>query len=238
MKIVLPVAGRGRRFEPLTDWLPKCVVPVRQRPLISWAVASLDYKPNELVIVANERERRILDRAFDAIFGREVIRVWTQDTAGAAHTVLKAREHFDNDDSLLIITPDLVWRAPLEELDARKAHAGLVVTRAFREEPVELQRKYSYCDVDPDCQVLRVVEKPQVPLDFGNIGVYWWRHGRDFARLAAAYVRGGDTIGGEKYIAPIYNLAIAGAMRVMAVEATEYVNLGDAERAARWEGWK
>lgn len=238
MKIVLPVAGRGTRFEPLTDWLPKCLVPVRQRPLISWAVANLAYEPHELAVVANERERHILEPAIDAIFGRRAARVWTQDTAGAAHTVMKAREHFDNDEPLLIITPDLVWQASLEKLHDRNADAGLVVTRAFRHEPVALQRKYSYCDADEHGQVVRVVEKPDTPLRLANIGVYWWRRGADFAQLASAYLRSGDTTRGEKYVAPIYNLAIAESMNVFAVEAEEYVNLGDADRAAAWEGWK
>ena len=237
MKIVLPVAGRGYRFEPLTDWLPKCLVPVRQRPLIAWAVNSLAFRPHELVIVANERERHILDPAFDAIFDRKVIRVWTPDTAGAPHTVLRAREHIDNADELLIITPDLAWDAPLDEFTDSDAAAGLVVTTQPRSEPVALQRKYSYCRADAAGRVIEVIEKPAEPLELANVGVYWWRHGADFIRHADAHLRDGRTVNGEHYIAPIYNDAIAAGLRVATVAATKYVNLGSAERAAQWEGW-
>jgi len=237
MKIVLPVAGRGGRFEPLTDWLPKCLAPVRQRPLLWWAVRGLKYKPNDLVIIANERERHILDPAFDAIFDRKVIRVWTQDTGGASQTVLKAREFFDNREPLLIVTPDMVWYADLDAFREQSADAGLVVTSAHRQEPVEWQRGYSYCALGESGKVTKVIEKPVVPLQYANIGVYWWSEGRRFARYADFYLQRGETVNGERYIAPIYNAAIEHDERVCIVEATEYVNLGSAERAAKWEGW-
>ena len=237
MKIVLPVAGRGYRFEPLTRWLPKCLVPARQRPLASWAVTHLAFRPHELVLVGNERERALLDPAFDAIFDRKAIRVWTQDTGGAPHTVLRAREHIDNDEPLLIVTPDTAWRAPLDELARADCDAGLVVTDAHRSEPVQTQRKYSYAALDDEGRVTEVVEKPDSPLPWANIGVYWWRLGRDFVRCADAHLAAGQTVNGEHYIAPIYNAAIAAGLRVRTVKATQYVNLGSAARAARWEGW-
>lgn len=237
MKIILPVAGRGYRFEPLTEWLPKCLVPVRQKPLIAWAVAHLDWRPHELVIVANERERPLLDPAFDAIFDRKVLRVWTPDTAGAPHTVLRAAEHLETDDELLILTPDMAWRADLDTLRRADAHAGLVVTRGHHGEPLETRRKYSYCQVDAGGRVTRVVEKPEAPLEFANIGAYWWRHAREFLHTAERHLAEAAAVRGEYYIAPIYNEAIGGGRRVRVVEAAEYVNLGSAERAARWEGW-
>ena len=237
MKVVLPVAGKGARYEPLTRWLPKCLAPVRQRPLIAWAVDALDVPPHHLVIVANERDRALLDPALDALFGRTCIRVWTQDTGGAPQTVLRAREHIENNDELLIVTPDLVWSADLALLRALRADAGLVVTTRQWEEPAELQRNYSYCRTAPDGRVTEVVEKPLVPLTLANVGAYWWAEGRQFVRFATAYLRAGETVRGESYIAPIYNHAMRAGLNVRTVLADTYVNLGSAQRAARWEGW-
>jgi len=239
LKIVLPVAGRGTRFEPMTNCMPKCLVHVRQKPLALWALECLDWRPADVVLVANERERSQLDTAFDSIFGRACVRVWTPDTAGAPHTVMKAMEFIDSAEELLIITPDLLWAADLDALRNSDADAGLVCSTKPQTEPVELQRRYSYCALDAEDRVHKVVEKPHDPSDmpFANVGVYWWRHGSDFVRLARAYLHNAGGVNGERYIAPIYNLAIAGGMVVRTVEATDYYNLGSAERCAAFEGW-
>lgn len=237
MNVVLPIAGRGSRFDPLTRWLPKCLVPVRQRPLIAWAMDALRGEAHRVIVVANDRERAMLDPALDAVLGRHAVRVWTQDTAGAPHTVLRAREHIDNTDDLLILTPDMLWRADLTPVREGDADAALVVSTLPLRDPVEARRRYSYCRIAEDGRVTSVVEKPDIPLRLANVGAYWWRRGCDFITCAEQHLAEGNTVRGETYIAPVYNTAIEAGLVVRAVCATEYVNLGSAERAARWEGW-
>ena len=36
MKAIVIGAGRGRRLSPYTDDRPKCLVPVKGRPILSW----------------------------------------------------------------------------------------------------------------------------------------------------------------------------------------------------------
>jgi len=238
MKVILPVAGRDARYAPLTHWLPHCLVPVRQRPLIAWAVEGLTVAPHNLVVVGNERDRPLLDAALDTVLGRECVRVWTQDTAGVLCTLLRAREHIESREPLLIVVPGAAWSAPLERLTARKAEAGIVVTTRQWGEPVAEQQTYSYCRMAPDGRVTEVVERPAVPLTFANAGVYWWAQGCTFVRLALEHLRGGDPLEAGAGIGPVFNRAIGEGLEVRTVAADTYVNLRTAERAARWEGWR
>ena len=41
MKAIILSAGQGRRLLPLTERVPKCILPVRARPLIGWQIDTL-----------------------------------------------------------------------------------------------------------------------------------------------------------------------------------------------------
>ena len=41
MKAIILSAGQGRRLLPLTERVPKCILPVRGRPLIGWQIDTL-----------------------------------------------------------------------------------------------------------------------------------------------------------------------------------------------------
>lgn len=237
MNVVLPVAGRSLRFPPMGDWLLPCLVLVRQRPLIAWAVEPLAVAPRDVIVVGHERDRALLDRALDSILGREAVRVWTGDTPGTVHTVLRAREHLDGAQEVLIIAPGLVWSADLGRLRASDADAGLVVVAAPWEEAPERRREYTYCRLDPDGAVREVVERPAVPLTWVDIGVYWWREGRRFCECADRALSAGIRSANGFGMASVFNAALRSGVRVRTVRAQTYVNLCDAERAARWEGW-
>ena len=51
MKVLLLSAGLGTRLSPLTDYWPKCMMPVAGRPLLSrWLDEILELKPTEVII--------------------------------------------------------------------------------------------------------------------------------------------------------------------------------------------
>ncbi|MCH8817909.1 MAG: NTP transferase domain-containing protein [Chloroflexi bacterium] len=131
-KAVIPAAGLGTRFLPVTRVVPKVLLPVLDRPLIHYAVAECaaagidqiafvlspgaeavaDYfRPNELLERALE-ERGDADHLAQQkkINSLADITVLEQaDAKGLGHAVLMARD-FVGDESFAVLLPDdLIW---------------------------------------------------------------------------------------------------------------------------------
>ncbi|MEO5363221.1 MAG: phosphocholine cytidylyltransferase family protein [Magnetococcus sp. DMHC-8] len=63
MKAIILAAGRGSRMQHLTDELPKCLVPLRGKPLLEWQLTALRAAGvTEIAIVTGYRREQLADR--------------------------------------------------------------------------------------------------------------------------------------------------------------------------------
>jgi hypothetical protein len=67
--------------------------------------------------------------------------------------------------------------------------------------------KWSYVRLDDHRQVVDVVEK-KVVSDEATVGIYHFRHGRDFVTSAETMIAQDLRVNGEFYVAPVYNQLI------------------------------
>lgn len=164
MKAVVLAAGRGTRMRPLTDSVPKPLLPVANRPLVErileqCAEAGVD----EAVLVVNYREDRIREAVGDGMFGVDVTYVRQEEARGTGDAVLAAR---GLDDDLLVINGDLYLEGDLLERMAGLSGAGMAVKE------VPDPEHYGSVVVN-DGRVERLVEKSSdPPSNLINAGVY------------------------------------------------------------------
>ena len=53
MKVVVPMAGRGSRFASTAGTVPKPLIPVMGRPMVSWALRSIENVLfNQIIFIA------------------------------------------------------------------------------------------------------------------------------------------------------------------------------------------
>ena len=131
-KAVIPAAGLGTRFLPVTRVVPKILLPVLDRPLIHYAVAecaaagidqiALVLSPGAEAVADYFRPNELLERALEErgdadhlaqqkkINSLADITVLEQaDAKGLGHAVLMARD-FVGDESFAVLLPDdLIW---------------------------------------------------------------------------------------------------------------------------------
>jgi NDP-sugar pyrophosphorylase family protein len=214
LNIVLPVAGRGRRFAEAGFTLPKPLIPVHGVPMIETVIHNVrPNQPHRLIAVAlrEHLERTALVPALErAAPGCAIVPV-DEVTEGAACTVLLARDLIDSDEPLMIANSDQWVDVDINEYLAAMDHAradGLIMTMAA-DDP-----KWSFVGLDSRGFVSRVVEK-QVISKEATVGIYNFRRGHDFVRAADAMIAQDLRVNGEFYVAPVYNELIEEGARIV-----------------------
>ncbi|ELZ24272.1 nucleotidyl transferase [Halosimplex carlsbadense 2-9-1] len=165
MQVVLLTAGEGTRMRPLTESLPKPMLPVADRPLVAHgADAAVDAGASELILVVGYEAD-----AVRAYFGEEYRGVPVEyavqaEQLGTAHAVDCAREYLDGPFAVLN-GDDLYDRA---SVDALLSADGPAVGTYRVDDPTS----YGVFEVG-DGVVTGIVEKPtDPPTDLVNVGAY------------------------------------------------------------------
>lgn len=199
---VIPAAGLGTRFLPVSKTVPKEMLPLVDVPIIDLVIteavaagcerivvvsapgkAPLDgyFKPNTLLEERLRAEKRDVDLAL-ARRGEtmaEVTVVHQDRPLGNGHAVLCAREAVGNAPFVMIWGDDIVLaRVPVAaQLLAARDSAGGGSVAAVMRVPKDQVRRYGVIEGEPvgerTWRVRRIVEKPERPAtDLGAVHAY------------------------------------------------------------------
>lgn len=206
LNIVVPMAGRGKRFSDAGYKLPKPLIPIHGEPMIRLVIENLrpkcDHRFIFLLLEEHAGEFGIDDR----------IRKWTPNaqiiyvsgvTEGAACTVLLARDLIDNDAHLMIANCDQYIDVDIDRyLNSIGQADGLIMTMKADD------NKWSFVRFDDNGKVVEVIEKVVVS-DEATVGIYNFRSGHQFVKAADKMIEKELRVGNEFYVAPVYNQMIA-----------------------------
>jgi dTDP-glucose pyrophosphorylase len=139
-------------------------------------------------------------------------------TEGAACTVLLAKQYFDNNNELVLANSDQYVdtdiMAFVNDMRDRDADAGILTFKS--DDP-----KWSYAKIGFEGYVTEVVEK-KVISDQATVGIYYYRHGREFVKYAEQMIRKNIRTNNEFYVCPIFNEFIADGKKICIYEIPEY----------------
>ncbi len=198
-KAVIPAAGLGTRFLPVTRAVPKPLLPVLNTPLVHYAVeeaaaagarevalvlgpgmgAVADYFRHRKILEATLRERGYADLLKEQQRISELVdlAVIIQDEPkGLGHAVNLAKD-FVGDEAFAVVLPDdLILGEPpaiAQLMAVREKHGGSVL--AARKVPWEMVSRFGIIDgvrvAAGVVSVKRLVEKPKVEQAPGNLAV-------------------------------------------------------------------
>ena len=205
----MPIAGLGSRFP--NSKIPKPLIEVHGKPMISAAIESMGLDGNYIFIIREEHDQKYnLEKHLKDIINCTVIKV-DYLTQGPACTALLAEEFINNDEPLIIANCDQIMHWDKETFNLfckHYPHDGFVVTY-FADTPMN-----SYVKINSDGFATSMKEK-EVISNISTNGIHFWKKGSFFTESANDMVFANDTApNGEFYIAPTYNYMIKRGLKV------------------------
>lgn len=206
LNIVVPLAGRGSRFERTGYSLPKPLIEIHGMPMIDLVVGNLrptvEHRFLFLVLRTHLEQYGLEEHLLRVAPGGVVVPV-EDVTQGAAVTVLLARDYISANEPLMIANTDQWVDVDIDEyLEASVKWDGLIMCMRA-DEP-----KWSYVGFSSDGLVNRVVEK-EVISNAATVGIYNFAEARRFLTAADKMIAAGERVNGEFYVAPVYNYVLA-----------------------------
>jgi len=154
MKAMVLAAGQGTRLRPLTDNLPKALVPVAGRPMIDYALLLLRHYGIRDVIINlhhfGEQIERHLGDGKD--FGLKIIYSNEPELLDTGGGLLKAKPFLD-DGTFIVINTDALIDLNLADLIAFHKNVNAAATLVLR--PDENADRYGSMDIDERDKICR-----------------------------------------------------------------------------------
>ncbi len=179
MKGVILAGGTGSRLDPLTRITNKHLLPIYDRPMVSYAVEALvGAGIPELMLVTGGTHAgeffRLLGNGHD--YGIDRLLYAYQERPGGIAEALGLAERFVDRDRVAVMLADNVFERSIAPAVANFAaqESGARILLARLGDPSHL-RHLGVPELDGDGRITRIVEKPKKPAsEFGVTGVYFY----------------------------------------------------------------
>jgi glucose-1-phosphate thymidylyltransferase len=177
VKGVLLAGGTGSRLFPLTRITNKHLLPIGDRPLVSYGIEALVLGGvTEVMVVTGGTHAgeflRLLSNGHE--FGLDTLCYSYQERPGGIAEALALAERFVGDDSVVVMLADNIFersiKASLERFAASDHGARLLLAEI---DDVEHLRHLGVPELDSEGRIVRIIEKPaDPPSNYCVTGVY------------------------------------------------------------------
>lgn len=229
MKILIPMAGAGSRFEVAGYSFPKPLIAVKNmndKPMIQVVVENLNIDAEHIFLVRQEHyDKYNLKQLLNVISPNCHIVLVDKLTEGAACTTLLAKGLIDNDEPLLIANSDqfVEWDSNefMYSMIGDNIDAGILTFK-------NSHPKWSYAKTDDNGFVTEVREK-EVISDKATVGVYYWKKGSDYVKYAEQMISKNIRVNNEFYVCPVFNEAIGDGKKIKTFPIEKMWGIGTPE---------
>lgn len=257
MKILIPMAGAGQRFQDAGYTVSKPAIPTwdvktgRKLPMVVCAVnclPGLETEGKNLLLVERDFHRSEgTEGVIREQFPKARFITVNELTEGQACTCLLAKEWIDNDDELLIAGCDNGMLFNKDKFDKLRQEADMLVFTYRNNDAVMANPDaYGWMKTDDAGNITGLSIKKAISStpkkDHAVVATFWFRHGRQFVKAAEKMIAENDRINGEFYVDETVKHALAMGYRIKVFEIDRYIGWGTPkdyeEYQASYEYWQ
>jgi len=168
MKALILAGGYGKRLWPLTRSIPKCLLPINNKPIIEYQLELLR-GCSEIIIATNYLEDKIRDYLKE--HGHNNVRINSEkEPLGTGGAILNARDMLG--DEFLVLNGDIITDCDVGKMAAIGKKHGAFAIMAHKKDNVS---RYGLLKIGKGCRIEQFMEKS--PITQGgwiNAGVYYF----------------------------------------------------------------
>jgi len=161
LKAIILAGGRGKRLRPITDYVPKPLIPIRNIPIIEWQIKYLKkFGISEVIICLGYKTKMIENYLNNKKLGIKITFSIEDKPLGTGGAIKKAGKKI-MDKSFLVINGDIITNIDLKKLIKKDNTIA----------SIQLQTKFGILQTDKD-KIMKFNEKKEIKNVWMNAGIY------------------------------------------------------------------
>ena len=162
MKAIILAGGRGKRLRPITDKIPKPLIPINNKPLIERTIKYLKKYGITEIIISSGYKSNLIEKFLKTKknFGCKIIFSTEKTPLGTGGAIKKALKYVD-EESFLVLNGDIITNINLKK----------ILTKPNTIAANELKTKFGTMNIKNN-KILKFNEKKDVPNVWMNPGIY------------------------------------------------------------------
>ena len=161
MKAIILAGGRGKRLRPITDYVPKPLIPIKNIPIIEWQIKYLKkFGISEIIICSGYKTKMIENYLNNKKLGIKITFSVEDKPLGTGGAIKKAGKKI-KDKSFLVINGDIITNIDLKKL-IKKNNAIAAI---------QLRTKFGILQTDKN-KIIKFDEKKEIENLWMNAGIY------------------------------------------------------------------
>jgi len=161
LKAIILAGGRGKRLRPITDYIPKPLIPIRNIPIIEWQIKYLKkFGISEIIICSGYKTKMIENYLNNKKLGIKITFSVEDKPLGTGGAIKKAGKKI-KDRSFLVINGDIITNIDLEKLLKKENSIA----------SIQLKTKFGILQTDGN-KIIKFDEKKEIPGLWMNAGIY------------------------------------------------------------------
>ena len=162
MKAIILAGGRGKRLKPITDYVPKPLVPINNIPIIEWQLKYIKkFGINEAIICTGYKQDMIKNYLDIKKIGIKINYSIEKTPLGTGGAIKKAAKMI-KDKTFFVINGDIITNIDLKKLS--KFNNSIAA--------IELRTKFGILEIDDDDKITKFKEKKEISDLWMNAGIY------------------------------------------------------------------